>query len=98
MKKYKSFDMKKAILLILILSLLFVSCQSEPSIQYTYRQPENIKDGFDVGSLDEVNIDSALIEKAVNEIAADSPYCSRRNEQHSMVDTVPNLLTPDQCH
>jgi len=60
--------MKKAILLFSVLSLLFVSCQSEPSIQYTYRPPENIDDGFDVGTLDEVNIDSVLIEKAVNDI------------------------------
>jgi CubicO group peptidase (beta-lactamase class C family) len=59
--------MKKAILLISILSLLsIVSCQSGPS--YTYQPPENINDGLDVGSLEKANIDSALIEKAVNDI------------------------------
>ena len=63
--------MKKTILIISILSLLlvlFVGCESEPVIQYTYTQPENINDGLNVGSLDEVNIDLALIEKAVNDI------------------------------
>jgi CubicO group peptidase (beta-lactamase class C family) len=60
--------MKKAILLILIVSLLLISCQSEPIVQYTYQPPENINDGLDVGSLEEVNIDSELILKAVNDI------------------------------
>ncbi len=68
LKWEKSVDMKRIILLISILSLLLVGCQSEPAVQYTYRQPENINDEFDVGTLDEVNIDSALIEKAVNDI------------------------------
>ncbi|MFC2047602.1 serine hydrolase domain-containing protein [Chloroflexota bacterium] len=73
--------MKKAILLISILSLLlFVGCKSEPSIQYTYQSPENINDGFDVGSLDEVNIDSVLIGKAVNEI-----HRGKYKEVHSML-------------
>jgi len=65
-------NMRNTILLIstllLLFVLLFVSFQSEPSIQYTYQPPENINDGLDVGTLDEVNIDSALIEKAVNDI------------------------------
>jgi hypothetical protein len=63
--------MKKAILLISVLSLLlvlFVGCESEPAIQYTYIPPENIDDGFDVGSLNEVNIDTELIEKVVSDI------------------------------
>jgi len=60
--------MTKAILIITVLLLLLVSCQSEPAVQYIYQPPENINDGFDVGTLDEVNIDSALIEKAMNDI------------------------------
>lgn len=60
--------MKKTILLISILPLLFVSCNHGPSSQYAYRPPENINDGLDVSSLGEVNIDSALIVKAVNNI------------------------------
>ena len=80
MKKYEGFSMKKTILLIYILSLLFVSCKDDPSSQYTYRPPENINDGFDIGSLDEVNIDSVLIVKAV-----DSIYQGRYKEVHSML-------------
>ena len=60
--------MKKTILLISILSLLFASCNHGPSSQYAYRPPENINDGLAVGSLGEVNTDSALIVKAVNNI------------------------------
>jgi len=85
MKKYKGLNMKKTILLISILSLLsvgclFVGCKCDPNIQYTYQPPENINDGFEVGSLDEVNIDSELIEKAVNNI-----YCGKYKEVHSML-------------
>jgi len=72
--------MKKTILLISILSLLFVSCQLEPPSQYTYRPPENIDDGFDVSTLEEVNINSVLIEKAVNEI-----HRGKYKEVHSML-------------
>ncbi len=60
--------MKKAILFVSILLLLTIGCQFGPSVQYTYQQPEDINDGFDVGSLDEVNIDLTLIERAVNDI------------------------------
>ena len=72
--------MKKTILLIPILLLLFVSCKQDPSSQYTYRPPENINDGFDVGSFVEVNIDSVLIVNAV-----DSIYQGRYKEVHSML-------------
>ncbi|MDP8205372.1 MAG: serine hydrolase [Candidatus Electryonea clarkiae] len=40
----------------------------EPARQYAYQPPDNINDGFDVGTLAEVNSDSTLIVKAVNEI------------------------------
>jgi len=51
-----------------IFSLLFISCKQDPSTLRTYQPPENIDDGLDVGSLEEVNIDQALIEKAINDI------------------------------
>jgi len=41
---------------------------SKPSIPHTYPPPEDINDGLDVGTLDEVNIDLELIEKAVDGI------------------------------
>jgi CubicO group peptidase (beta-lactamase class C family) len=73
-------NMKKVILLVSILSLLFVGCQSAPSIQYAYQPPENINDGLDIGTLDEVNIDSDLIKKAVSEICS-----GKYGEVHSML-------------
>ncbi|MBA7585462.1 hypothetical protein ES708_27444 [subsurface metagenome] len=72
--------MKKAILLIIMLSILQVSCKTGTSGLYTYRAPEHINDGFDVGTLEEVNIDARLIEKAVNEI-----YQGKYRELHSML-------------
>jgi CubicO group peptidase (beta-lactamase class C family) len=80
MKKYKGFNMKNAILLISILLLLILSCKFDASSQYTYRPPENINDGFDVGTLGEVNIDSALIAKAVNKI-----HQGKYKEVHAML-------------
>jgi CubicO group peptidase (beta-lactamase class C family) len=84
MKKDKSFKMKKALLLIIlfisILSLLSGGCKYDASSHYTYRPPENINDGLDVGSLDEVNIDVRLIEKAVNKIQQ-----GKYKEVHSML-------------
>lgn len=65
---YEGVNMKRTILLISILLLLIVGCAREPSSQYTYSPPENINDGFEVGSLAEVNVDPALPEKAVNDI------------------------------
>jgi CubicO group peptidase (beta-lactamase class C family) len=74
--------MKQAVLLISILLslLLTISCQSEPSNPYVYQSPENINDGLDVGTLDEVNIDPVLIEKAVNDINR-----GKYNEMHSLL-------------
>jgi len=72
--------------MVCILLILLVSCATTPkadfnsSSPYTYSPPENINDGFDVGSLDEVNIDPALIEKAVNDINR-----GKYKEVHSML-------------
>jgi len=74
--------MKRAIFLISILSLLLlsISCQSEPSTPYNYQQPENINDGFAVGTLEGANIDANLIAKAVNDINR-----GKYKEVHSML-------------
>ncbi len=72
--------MKKVILLISIISLLNVGCGSDSSAQYIYKIPENINDGFEVGTLEEVKIDSSLIIKAVNKINS-----GKYNEVHSML-------------
>ena len=72
--------MKKTMLLISILTFLLVSCKQHISSQYNYHPPENINDGFEVGSLVEANIDPALIEQAVEDIAG-----RRYKEVHSML-------------
>ena len=75
--------MKKAILITLILSLLLlvvIGCPSAPAVPYTYIPPENIGDGLEVGTLDEVNIDLALIEKAFSDISR-----GKYKEVHSML-------------
>ena len=80
MNKYKSINIIKVIFLISILSLLFISCKQDPSSLYNYSPPENIGDGLEAGSLEEVNIDQALIEKAVNDINQ-----GKYKEVHSML-------------
>ncbi len=52
----------------------------KPAIPYTYQPPENINDGLDVGTLEEVGIDLELIEEAVNDINR-----GRYREVHSML-------------
>ncbi len=79
--------MKTIVLFISILSLLQVSCNNDSSCQYTYQSPENINDGFKVGTLDEVNIDTKLIEEAVNEISK-----GKYKEVHSMLIFKDNKL------
>jgi len=83
--------MKKAFLFIAILLFLTIGCQLGPTVQYTYQQPEDINDGFDVGTLDEVNIDSALIEKAVNDINR-----GKYNEVHSLLIFKDNRLVLEE--
>jgi len=72
--------MKKAILLIYVLSFLIVSCQNDYSGLYSYQTPENINDGFEVGTLNEVTIDSVPIIQAANNI-----YGGNFKEVHSML-------------
>jgi len=80
MDKFKSPYMVIIILLIIILSLLFISCSQDPSTLRVYEPPENIEDGLEVGSLEETNIDQTLIEKAINDIGR-----GKYNEVHSML-------------
>lgn len=46
----------------------YVACTFDPSDGYTYRSPDKINDGLDVGSLDDAGIDAGRIEEAVNRI------------------------------
>ena len=79
--------MKRTILLLIAFSIALVSCGAEPTSQYTYRPPENLDDGLDIGTLEEVNIDSALIEKAIDKILS-----GKYSEVHSLLIVKDNKL------
>ncbi len=79
--------MKKPILIILMLSLFWIGCQSNPFNQYKYRPPEDINDGLTVGSLTEVSIDPVFIEQAVESILR-----GRYKEVHSILIFKDNKL------
>ena len=68
MKRVWSLHTKTAIVLILLLSLMTVGCNTNVSGEDTYQPPENISDGLGVSTLGEVNIDSELMGKLVNDI------------------------------
>jgi CubicO group peptidase (beta-lactamase class C family) len=72
--------MKRVCLLIALLSLLYGGCGDDLPRHYTYRPPANVDDGFQVGSLAEVSIDSVLIEQAVDSIGA-----GRYREVHALL-------------
>lgn len=71
--------MKNSIFLSL-LTILFFGCQSNITSQYHYQRPKSMNDGLEVGSLPEVNIDSVLIIKAINNI-----YSGKLSGVHSML-------------
>jgi CubicO group peptidase (beta-lactamase class C family) len=72
--------MQKIIPLFIIFSFLLICCERQSSIHYTYHPPENTGDGFETGSLSEVNIDSALIVQLM-----DSIFQGRYKEMHSIL-------------
>ena len=78
--KYKVHIMKKAILIISILSLFSCSCKFEMSWPYTYQSPEHIGDVLHNGSMEEVNLETRWVVDAVNEIRE-----GRFNEVHSFL-------------
>ncbi len=80
MKIIKNLVSEYTISIILVISLIFTGCKCCPSKQYSYDPPEHISDGFEVGSLEEVNIDSVLLKKAVDKI-----NCGKYDEVHSMI-------------
>ncbi len=72
--------MKTTILLMLSLSLLHVSCNHDFSNVYPYNPPEQLGDGFEVGTLEQVGIDTQMILKAVGRI-----HQGKYKEVHSML-------------
>jgi len=87
MKKINKLNIKEAILIIAFLSLFFFNCKYDPPNQYVYQIPKKINDGLDIGSLGDVNIDSALIVKAVDNILG-----GRFKEIHSILIFKDNKL------
>jgi len=74
--------MKRAILIISVASFFIAgcSCRNDSSSQYLCQAPEDIDDGLDVGTLDEVDMDSALLSEAVDRIQA-----GKYGEVHSLL-------------
>jgi len=66
------------IAIIIGLSLVLASCNSGPN--RCYHPPEYINDGIDVGTLEEVNIDSVGLKKALGRMSR-----GKYNEVHSML-------------
>lgn len=87
MIKLKRLIMKKAVIIISILSLAIVSCNFDSSGQYSYKTPVYINDGLAVGSLEDVNMDIRVFENLVNEIEG-----GRYKELHSMLIVKDNKL------
>ena len=59
----------QVILLIgIMLVVILAGCGSEPVHTYSYHQPEQVDDGFEVGSLAQASMDMKLLESAVDDI------------------------------
>lgn len=80
MKTLKNNISEYCISIILVLSLILVGCEYKTTIPYSYHPPEYISDGFEVGSIEEVNIDLVLLKKAIDKI-----NCGKYDEVHSML-------------
>ena len=89
-KKNRLFNIINSGLIFSLLLGLFSSCSSS-SPNYIYNLPENMKDGFNVGTLGKVNINNELITKAVNKIRN-----GNFGEVHSMLIYKNNLLVLEE--
>jgi len=83
--------MIRTILIISIFSLLHLACHVDTAGRYKYRPPEKINDGMEVGTLEEVNVKSKWIERAVNEIQR-----GRYKEVHAMLIFRDNKLVLEE--
>ena len=69
MQTLKNLISKYIISIILVLSLILVgSSKGYPTQQYSYHPLEFFNDGFEVDSLEEGNIDSVLLKRAVDQM------------------------------
>ena len=72
--------MKTILIHVLILICFFASCNSTNNHSYTYQSPEKTGDDIEVGTLEEVNLDTSRIIRAVERIQN-----GRFGEVHSML-------------
>ncbi len=87
MRDIRSASVHFIVLFAALVSLLAAGCVSDSTSNYTYQPPQQTGDGFDVGTLDEVGMNPALIAKAVGGIEN-----GRYGEVHSMLIFKDNLL------
>ena len=87
MRNMKSFSVHFIVLYAALVSLLAAGCVSDSASNYTSPPPQQIDDGFAVGTLDEVGMNPALIAKAVGGIEN-----GRYGEIHSMLIFKDNRL------
>ncbi len=91
MKIDKNILSKYILLLMVVPSLIFAGCECQPDTLYVYHPPQYINAGFEVGTLEEVNIDSSLIKKAIDNI-----NCGEYGEVHSMLIFKDNKLVLEE--
>ena len=85
--------MKNLIIIFSLLSLMLIGCDSDYSGYWKYNSPENIGDGFEVGKLDDVKIDTHLIANAVGRINQ-----GKYKEVHSMLIYKDNKLVFEEYY
>ena len=61
-------DMRLVVFVLLLSAIAIASCGSDPPSEHVYRQPDRTEDGFETGSLAEVDLDEASIGRAVDDI------------------------------
>jgi len=79
--------MMKPHYILLILTAIIFCCTSNPSAHFTYHPPENIHDGLRVASLDDVQINPALLISLTKDILDD-----KFSEVHSILILKDNKL------
>lgn len=72
--------MRNTILLLAFLSILFLSCTSNDSIEYHYRIPAELGDGISIASINDAGLDTALIFEGVKSIKS-----GKYNEVHAIL-------------
>ena len=72
----------KILIAFCLISTVLISCSSDPAVQYTYKSPEGIDDGINVGTLDDVNMDVTLLKDGVKKIYAGNYQISPLLEEY----------------